>query len=114
LAPAHVETFDWTQRYGPLHWPRDGREVMDVQAKHPDYWKTKNLALFNGRGWDSGTFQSADPSETIDPGSISRWTQTLHVTLRSMKSTSVVAAGVAAMPTHVGGEVEGLSDGTWS
>ena len=46
-------------------------------------------ALFNGRGWDSGTFQTADPTETIDPASIRRWTQTLHVTLRSMKSTSV-------------------------
>jgi hypothetical protein len=114
LAPAHVETFDWTQRYGPLHWPRDGREVLDVQATHPDYWKTQNLALFDGSGWTAGTFQTADPTDTIYPASINRWTQTLHVTLRAMKSTSVIAAGVAAMPTHVSGEVDGLSDGTWS
>ncbi len=33
LGPGHVDTFDWTQRYGPLHWPRTGDEVLDVQAK---------------------------------------------------------------------------------
>jgi hypothetical protein len=113
LAPAHVDTFDWRQRYGPLHWPRDGREVLDVQAKHPDYWKTENLSLFDGRGWTLGAFQTVDPTDTIAPRSIARWTQTIHVTIRAMKTSAVIVAGVAQAPTHAPGTVEGFSDGTW-
>ena len=29
LAPGHGESFDWSQRYGPLKWPRTGHEVLD-------------------------------------------------------------------------------------
>ena len=32
FTPAHVERFDWTQRYGPLIWPRTGNAVLEVQA----------------------------------------------------------------------------------
>jgi len=55
LTPAHVESFDWTQSYGPLNWPQRGREVLDVSAAHPDYWKAENLDLFNGVGWTQGS-----------------------------------------------------------
>jgi transglutaminase-like putative cysteine protease len=114
LGPAHVEAFDWNQGYGPLRWPRDEREVLEVQAKYPDYWKTENLDEFTGRGWAFVTPQSGDPTGTIDPATVRRWTQTLHVTFRGMKSKAVVAAGVATAPTHVNGTVEGFSDGTWT
>jgi protein-glutamine gamma-glutamyltransferase len=114
LGPAHIESFNWSQGYGPLRWPRDEREVLDVQAKRPDYWKTENLDEFTGRGWAFVTPQNGDPTNTIDPATVRRWTQTLHVTFRAMKSTAVVAAGVADAPTHVSGTVEGFSDGTWA
>ena len=32
LAPGKVETFDWAQRYGPLHWPRTRKAVLEIQA----------------------------------------------------------------------------------
>ncbi len=32
FTPAHVERFDWTQRYGPLVWPRTGNDVLDVHG----------------------------------------------------------------------------------
>ncbi len=54
LSPTQVETFDWTQRYGPLNWPHVGREVLDVKAAHPDYWKAENLDLFDGVSWTPG------------------------------------------------------------
>jgi protein-glutamine gamma-glutamyltransferase len=114
LAPSHPETFDWTQRYGPLHWPRDGHEVFDVQAKHQDYWKTENLDVFDGRGWVQDSLQAPDPQSTVDaPGALTRWTETLHVTIRAMRTTDVIAAGDAQTPDHLAGVSAGVSNGTW-
>lgn len=114
LAPAHPEAFDWRQSYGPLHWPRTGREVLDVQAQHPDYWKAENLDVFDGRAWVDASVGAPDPQYTVDPANVSRWTQKLHVTLRAMKTTNVIAAGVAETPQHAPGTlVAGSSQGTW-
>jgi transglutaminase-like putative cysteine protease len=114
LAPGHPEAFDWTQRYGPLHWPRRGREVLEVQAQRADYWKAENLDVFDGRAWVDASVSAADPQYSVDAVNRARWTQTLHVTLKAMKTANVIAAGVAAAPQHVGGSlVAGPSDGTW-
>ena len=32
FTPTHVDQFDWTQRYGPLTWPRTGNTVLEVKA----------------------------------------------------------------------------------
>ncbi len=113
LAPAHPESFDWAQGYGPLHWPQNGKEVLEVQARHPDYWKAEDLDVFDGRGWVAQSVQAPDDEDTIAPANLQEWTQTLHVTIRGMNTTNVIAAGVAATPTHVGSMVAGLSAGTW-
>ncbi len=114
LAPGHPEAFDWTQRYGPLHWPRNGREVLDVQASKPEYWKTENLDVFDGRGWVQQSVGAEDAQDTIAAANLKRWTQTLHVTIRAMKTDNVIASGLAAAPpTHVDGVDAGVSDGTW-
>ena len=54
--PAHVETFDWTQRYGPLIWPRTGNDGArgEGSAACADYWKAENLDSFDGRGLGRG------------------------------------------------------------
>ena len=114
LAPAHPEAFDWRQSYGPLHWPRSGRQVLDVQAQHPDYWKAENLDVFDGRGWIDASVEASDPQYTIPASMLARWTQTIHVTLRAMRTPNVIAAGVAATPEHMPGSlVAGPSTGTW-
>lgn len=114
LAPAHPEAFDWRQRYGPLHWPRTGREVLDVQAQHPDYWKAENLDVFDGRGWVDESVEASDPQSAIAPSNLARWTQTMTVTLRAMRTSNVIAAGVAGSPEHMPGSlVAGPSEGTW-
>ena len=113
LAPAHPESFDWTQRYGPLHWPQHGKEVLEIQARHPDYWKAEDLDVFDGRGWVAQSVQAPDAQGTIAPANLQQWTQTLHVTIRGMNTTNIIAAGVAASPTHVTSLVAGLSEGTW-
>jgi protein-glutamine gamma-glutamyltransferase len=116
LSPGHVETFDWTQRYGPLNWPRTGREVFDVKAGRPDYWKTQDLDLFNGTGWTEGYVQQSSLTPPPPaPAAVTKWTQTITVTLRAMRTPDVIAAGSAAAPDHIGGSfVRGYGDGTWT
>ncbi len=114
LAPAHPEAFDWRQSYGPLHWPRTGHEVLDVQAQRPDYWKAENLDVFDGRGWVDASVEASDPQYTITPATLARWTQKIHVTLHAMRTSNVIAAGVAATPENLPGSlVAGPSIGTW-
>ncbi len=115
LSPAHVETFDFSQRYGPLDWPRTGHEVLDVQAKRPDYWKAEDLDLFDGTGWTQGDVALGAKAPQPDAGALARWTQTIQVTLRGMRTTDVIAAGVASAPAHLSQDVApGLGDGTWT
>ncbi len=114
-APGNVESFDWSQRYGPLGWPRTGREVFDVQADRPDYWKAQDLSVFDGRGWVEGASQFANPLLGVAQAAQARFTQTLHVTIRAMRSSDVIAAGAAAQPSYLPTVVlPGSSPGTWT
>ena len=115
LAPGASESFDWSQRYGPLAWPRKGHEVIDIKAAHQDYWKAQNLDVFNGRGWVAGEAAGGDQLVGVDQDSIQEWTQTITVTLRAMKTNNVIAAGYASQPTHIASGVStGVSPGTWT
>jgi transglutaminase-like putative cysteine protease len=113
FSPSHVATFDWSQRYGPLTWPRTGTEVLSIQAKRGDYWKAENLDLFDGVHWAQAA--GAPPAELpqADASALARWTQQVRVTVRDMKTTDVIAAGFAAQPQHVPGVLPGDSAGTW-
>ncbi|HUE27375.1 MAG TPA: transglutaminase-like domain-containing protein, partial [Solirubrobacteraceae bacterium] len=116
LAPAKVDSFDWSQTYGPIHWPRKGRAVLEVQASHGEYWKAENLDTFNGTGWNLGSvLDGGDPMTTVSPAAISRWTQSLRVTVSSMNTTNVIGAGQANPPQHLPETLlAGASPGTWS
>ncbi|HEY1593695.1 MAG TPA: transglutaminase domain-containing protein [Solirubrobacteraceae bacterium] len=110
------ESFDWSQGYGPLNWPRSGRAVMQVRAAHPDYWKAEDLDLFGGKGWVLGDVPgNQDPSRSISRAARRRWTQTIQVTLSDMVTSQVVAAGTAGPPTHLAKPfVAGPTPGTWT
>jgi protein-glutamine gamma-glutamyltransferase len=115
LAPTHVDTFDWTQHYGPLNWPQVGREVLDVKARSPDYWKAENLDAFNGTGFARGSGPLGSQIPAPSAAQIRRFTQTLQVTLRAVRTTDVIAAGSATSPRRVGeGISPGPSAGTWT
>jgi transglutaminase-like putative cysteine protease len=115
LSPGQLENFDWTQRYGPLNWPRTGREVFDVRAARPDYWKAEDLNVFDGHGWVSGAVQLENPLAGVDQAAIARWTQTLQITIRAMQTTDVIASGAAQQPDHLGQVVlPGAAPGTWT
>lgn len=113
LAHGRVDSFDWSQGYGPLHWPRSGHVVMTVAAKRGDYWKAQDLNVFNGYGWAPGAVGGSLPPPP-EPSSLARWTQRITVRIQGMRSGDVIAAGSAYEPVSVrGGVVPGLSDGTW-
>ncbi len=115
FAPGHVESFDWTQRYGPLNWPRTGREVLDVKAQRPDYWKAEDLTVFDGHGWVSGTVQLDDAFVGVDPAQAARFTQTLQVTIGAMQTNDVIGSGASAQPAHLSTVVlPGSAPGTWT
>ncbi len=114
LAPSRVDSFDWTQRYGPFTWPRDGREVLDIQSPRPDYWKAENLDVFDGVGWEQGAGATGSRVPRPSPAELRRFTQTIQVTIRAMSSTEVIADGFASRPADVGGAlVPGISPGSW-
>ena len=114
LLPAHVDTFDWNQSYGPLTWPRDGREILDVKAARPDYWKAEDLDMFNGVAWTQGTVDTA-PQIQPSAANVQRFTQAIKVTIRALDTTDVIAAGFASPPQNISGQVfEGESAGTWA
>jgi len=115
FAPRVVDTFDWSQGYGPIKWPRAGRTVLQIQAAHSDYWKAENLDLFDGRGWVSGSpLGAGNPMDTVSGAASKRWTQTLDVTIGSMSTSEVIASGLAYAPTRLpGAVVAGPTPGTW-
>ena len=110
------ETFDWTQHYGPIDWPREDRTVFEVQARRADYWKAASLDVFDGRGWAQGSLPvTSEVAPGVTPGTRARFTQTLKVTLGSISTGNVIAAGVAAMPQGLPGPAQaGPSPGTWT
>ncbi len=115
FSPANVESFDWSQHYGPLNWPRTGREILDVKAARADYWKAENLDHFDGTGWVPGSAEIAGPLPAPAASAVARWSQTLRVTLRGVQTSDIVAAGFAAPPQHVPTSVLlGDSPGTWT
>jgi hypothetical protein len=110
-----LDTFNWNQTYGPLHWPQNGHEVLSVQAeKSGDYWKAEDLDTFNGYGWVAGIRQPLPPLPPPSGDALARWTQTLHVSIVGMKTADVIGAGESGEPSPLaGGVAEGDDHGTW-
>src|SRR6185312_11062519 len=83
-------TFSWDHTYGPMTWPRDGREVLRIKAPHQTYWKTVNLDEFDGLRWvDSGTVTSVVDTEMANKS----WIETIRVVDRGLRSRLFVGAG---------------------
>ncbi len=93
LSASPTTQYRWNHDYGPLDWPRDGREVLRIRAPHRSYWKAVNLAAFDGTRWVQDTGQARDPLETtvFDRA----WVQRIRVTLRALRTSQFVTAGSA-------------------
>jgi len=112
---AGAEAFDWSQRYGPIDWPRSGHTILEVKATRPDYWKTENLDFFDGHGWTQGVIPGAGRMPVPSPAVQAHWTQRIQVTLRDIKTTDVIGAGTSGLPVGLHAVVTpGVAPGTWT
>jgi len=93
---AHLDTFDWSQGYGPLHWPQAGRQDLEIDARRAAYWKAENLDIFDGSGWAQGTVPNVSALTGVTAGARERFTETLSVKFEAMKSRQVIAAAAYA------------------
>jgi len=120
ITPSRVDRFDWTQRYGPLNWPRSGDTVLAVRASpkafQGEYWKAENLDTFDGVGWAAGGVSTGGGLEGVSVRTLDRYTQKLTVTIHEMNTRQVIAAGYAGnSPAHLTTLAQpGDSAGTWA
>ncbi len=114
IANAHVDSFNWNQTYGPLHWPHSGHPVLTVDAKSPDYWKAEDLDMFNGYAWVLGT-PGTPGLPPVNPAALAAWSQHVRVTIEGMRTNDVIAPGeVLGRPQIPGGAVPGVDPGRWT
>lgn len=92
------ETFDWNQGYGRLSWPQTGREVLEVQAPRPEYWKAENLDVFNATGWEASVYTPVAAMTGVSAADRQRWSETLTVSIGAMKTRLVFGAGEFSAP----------------
>jgi transglutaminase-like putative cysteine protease len=97
-AASHSTSFSWDHSYGPLDWPRDGREMLRVKARQPAYWKAENLDIFDGERWrqaHAGIREAPIGELPADPAVRDRWTQRIKVSVRNLRTRTFVTAGIA-------------------
>lgn len=93
----NLEHFDWQHSYGPLNWPRTGRELVRVKTGRSAYWKAENLSSFDGLRWRATPSGSPDGADQLDLERLARrhpeWVRSLDVTFRGLGGDRLVAAG---------------------
>jgi transglutaminase-like putative cysteine protease len=93
LSPARGLTFSWNHSYGPLNWPRTGREVLRIQARTPSYWKVENLSTFDGLHWVQPRELGPTAPEASMLASRPTWRSEIHVRVRALTTRLFVGAG---------------------
>ena len=116
-ASSKSTSFSWDHSYGPLDWPRDGRELLRVKAKRPAYWKATNLDQFDGARWirdrSSANLDGCDVSAYLDEGS-ERGLQWIRVSVRNLRTQTFITAGVACAIDSPRISSLPLGDGTYA
>jgi protein-glutamine gamma-glutamyltransferase len=95
LGPNGADSFTWTHRYGPLDWPRDGREVLRVKASSASYWKAVNLVQFDGVRWRQTAVVDPNAEDTEIAAGHPNWVQNITVVVRRLRSFEFITAGTA-------------------
>jgi transglutaminase-like putative cysteine protease len=113
LQGGKTTTFTWNHSYGPVDWPRDGVEVARVRARGELYLKTANLEAFDGREWRQDKGVLSDGEDTQFAPRHPRWTQTIHVTVKGLKSRQFLVAGTTTLVDHSSKDVAPATPGTF-
>ena len=93
FAPARGLQFSWSHTYGPLMWPRTGREVLRIKAPVASYWKVENLSRFDGLRWEEPSGTATSPPEASTRASQRDWQSDIHVRVRGFSTRLFVGAG---------------------
>jgi transglutaminase-like putative cysteine protease len=97
-AASRTTEFAWDHDYGPLDWPRDGRELLRVKARRPAYWKATNLDDFDGARWvrdrSSTNLDGCDVSAYLAEHA-GQGLQQIRVSVRNLRTQTFITAGVA-------------------
>jgi transglutaminase-like putative cysteine protease len=107
-AQSKSATFSWDHDYGPLDWPRDGREMLRVKAKQAAYWKAESLDVFDGQRWVQSQTATREAPENYLPDDtdvVERFSQQIKVTVRNLRSRTFVTAGIPTLPPQMPGRV---------
>jgi transglutaminase-like putative cysteine protease len=113
-ASARSTAFSWDHDYGPLDWPRDGRELLRVKVqKRAAYWKAANLDGFDGIRWMQSDSEFEDPSTPENEEMLVTGTQRIRVTIRNLSSQVFVTAGWADDVDSPTIRETPRGDGTW-
>jgi transglutaminase-like putative cysteine protease len=113
-ASARSTSFSWDHDYGPLDWPRDGRELLRVRAsKRPAYWKAANLDGFVENRWQQIDSEFEDPSTPDGEQMLIEGTQDIRVTIRNLTTPVFVTAGYALTVDAPTVRETAHGDGTW-
>jgi len=109
--------FDWSQSYGPLDWPRTGREVLRVKSPVATYWKAQNLDAFDGVRWvRQQPPDPVPPDDEVPREALANadWRVRVQVTIRELSSFDVVGAGTTlSFAREPASFAPGSSPGTW-
>jgi transglutaminase-like putative cysteine protease len=109
---AHATTrFDWSHRYGPIDWPRDGTTLMYVKAKERNYWKLATLGVFVEDHWVRSGFGRGNNPLLPAPYNLA-WETELRVTISDLDTDVIPIAGTALEINGVDSGVLPTEDGT--
>jgi hypothetical protein len=92
LGERGTTAFAWDHEYGPLDWPRDGREVLRIRSPASAYWKATTLVDFDGARWREIRPQGVEDDPSAE-GPNPRWIQEIRVSVRNLRTNQFVAAG---------------------
>jgi transglutaminase superfamily protein len=107
------ETFNWSQLYGPINWPRSGREVLEVSATRGDYWKAINLGEVTASGWAQGPPDASTPPPPTQADA-NRYSQQVTVTIEELRTSDIIGPGDLQAPASTTQAWEpGNSPGRW-
>ena len=93
FAPARGVQFSWSHTYGPLTWPRTGREVLRIEAETASYWKVENLSRFDGLRWIEPRELGPTEQEAGRDATQRDWRSDIHVRVRGFSTRLFAGAG---------------------
>ena len=82
--------YSWNHDYGPLDWPRDGRELLRIEAQSSAYWKAQVLDAFDGHVWRTHGHAAAVRARRRDRRGHPEWSQVIRVRVKGLRSEQFV------------------------